>query len=61
MEEDINKQTDTFLRVHKSYLINMTYIKIFNSDKVIMQDDKVVQISTRKRKSVMEAYMRYAL
>lgn len=61
VEEDINKQTDTFLRVHKSYLINMTYIKIFNSEKVIMQDDKVVQISTRKRKSVMEAYMRYAL
>ena len=33
---------DGFLRIQKSYLVNMTYIKKFNYDRVILLDGKAV-------------------
>lgn len=59
VEEQLRQMTSAFLRVHKSYLLNMNYIKIFQSDDVIMQDDESFPISIRKRKTVIEQYMSF--
>jgi two-component system LytT family response regulator len=38
-----------FLRVHKSHLVNKSYIKTFlNEGIVVMQDDARVEVSRRK-------------
>lgn len=59
VEAQLKKMTSVFLRVHKSYLLNMNHIKIFESHDVIMQDDKSFPISTRKRKDVIGQYMSF--
>lgn len=59
VEEQIKQMSSVFLRVHKSYLINMNHIKIFQSEDVVMQDDALFPISIRRRKDVMGQYMSY--
>lgn len=60
VEKLIAEKSTMFLRVHKSYLINMNYIKVFQSDEITMQDNNVFPISSRKQKEVIEKYMRFA-
>lgn len=60
VEAQLKEMTSVFLRVHKSYLLNMNYIKIFRSNDVTMQDDRLFPISVRKRTGVMEQYMDFA-
>ncbi len=41
-----------FCRVHQSHIINLNYIKKYNRGKnasIVMQDDSVIEISTRKK------------
>lgn len=59
VETQMNEKSSAFLRIHKSYFLNMNYIKVFKSQEVVMQDDKVFQISVRKHKEVVEQYMRF--
>lgn len=59
VESQVNEMTNLFLRVHKSYLLNMNHIKIFQSDDVTMQNNQLFPISARKRSKVMEQYMEF--
>ncbi|MEG1108011.1 MAG: LytTR family DNA-binding domain-containing protein [Oscillospiraceae bacterium] len=49
-----------FLRCHKSYLVNMDYIRKVD-DNFILQNGSVVPIRVRSRKSITEAYYSYFL
>ena len=49
---------DLFLRIHKSYVINMNYISSFNKKRnflLILGSDTILGISKRRRKRVFEA------
>lgn len=59
VEAQINQMTTIFIRVHKSYLLNMNHIKVFQCENIIMQDEKSFAISVRKRKNVIEQYMSF--
>lgn len=59
--ETVLEQISTaFLRVHKSHLLNMNYIKVLQRDVVVLQDDSELMVSARRRKEVLERYMAYA-
>lgn len=60
VEKELEKNSIVFLRVHKSYLVNMAHIKMFSSEELVLQNGKEFKISSRKRKSVIEKYMIYA-
>lgn len=58
VEETVKADCDLFIRVHKSYLVNFKYIKIFETSKVIMRDEKEISISDERRNSAKKAYMK---
>lgn len=60
VENAMEEHGAVFLRVHKSYLINMAHIKLFSRDELVLQNGEEFKISSRKRKSVIEKYMKYA-
>lgn len=58
--KEYNKLLDekTFMRVHNSYLININHIKKYikgDGGQVIMSDDSIVEVSRRRKSSLMEA------
>ncbi len=59
VEAELNKQL--FLRVHKSYIINMKFIKkiSFSKSTIIMDDDSLITISKSQRKQAEAAYVKY--
>lgn len=59
VEEQLNKMTNTFVRIHQSYLINLHYVKMLNKNDVVMQNNQSFPISARKRKNTMEQYIRF--
>lgn len=53
--DDIQKKTPTgFIRIHKSYLVNETYVKQWGYEAIIMVDDTKLSISSSYRKIVRE-------
>lgn len=52
----IGSEICVFLRLHKSYLVNMRYIKVFESDEVLMQDRTKFNISICRKREVIERY-----
>ena len=46
-----------FLRIHQAYLINFDYIKTMDFKQVIMQDDRVFNVSGARRTEVRVQYM----
>lgn len=59
VEAELNKQL--FLRVHKSYIINMKFVKkiSFSKSTIIMDDDSLITISKSQRKQAEEVYVKY--
>lgn len=59
VEAELNKQL--FLRVHKSYIINMKFVKkiSFSKSTVNMDDDSMITISKSRRKQAEAAYVKY--
>lgn len=59
VETELSKQL--FLRVHKSYIINMKFIKniSFSKSTIIMDDDSMITISKSQRKQAEKAYVKY--
>ena len=44
-----------FIRVHRSHLINMRFVaKLTRAGGIILQDDRSIQVSRRRRKEVMK-------
>lgn len=48
-----------FYQIHQGYIVNMDKISDFDKYSVILQDDKTVMMSTRKRTDVIMAYTKY--
>lgn len=48
-----------FYQIHQGYIVNMDKIVDFDKFSVILQDDKTVMMSTRKRTEVIQAYTNY--
>lgn len=59
VESGLNKQL--FLRIHKSYIINMKFVKniSFSKSTVIMDDGTVITISKSQKKQAEAAYVKY--
>ncbi len=59
VEAELNKQL--FLRVHKSYIVNMKFVKkiSFSKSTIIMDDDSLITISKSQRKQAETAYVKY--
>lgn len=47
-----------FLRIHRSYLVNLKKVKTFNRNEVVMQNNEQIPISKYKEKEFKEAYTR---
>jgi len=41
---------DTFLRVHRSYLVNKNYIKVFSKDAVLLTNEQSIPVSRTQKK-----------
>ena len=50
-----------FIRIHKSYLINMRYINEINNKFLILDNDERLPISKSNRKTVLITYRKYLL
>ena len=48
---------DGFLRIQKSYLVNMAYIKKFNYDRVILLDGKELSVSQKRYSQMKVQYL----
>lgn len=48
-----------FIRVHSSYLINISYIREFYANRVVMSNGMVIVISAGRRSDVREKYIAY--
>ncbi len=57
IEEKI--KTKNFYKPHRSYLVNMNYIKEFNNRYIIMDNEEKIAISRLKRKSFIDAFTLY--
>lgn len=60
--DEITKKLENyyFLRIHRSYLINYSYVSIFKYDEVIMSNNDILPISQSKRKLIREQQLKYA-
>lgn len=56
-----NISNSNFIRIHKSYLTNMRYIKEISNKYIMLDNDKVLPISKSNRKHVTDAYKEYLL
>ena len=48
---------DGFLRIQKSYLVNMAYIKKFNYDRVVLFDGKELSVSQKRYSQMKVQYL----
>ena len=54
--EDVLKDHPIFFRAHKSYIVNLRYIKQFNrkdGGEIIMYDDKCILLSRNKKTGIL--------
>lgn len=50
---------DSFIQVHRSYIVNLNEVTGFNGDKVIMKDGSRIPVSRSKRESFKQQMMRF--
>jgi DNA-binding LytR/AlgR family response regulator len=53
---EVELRKSNFLRIHRSYLVNLKKVKTFNKIEVIMQNNERIPISKYKEKEFKEAY-----
>lgn len=53
------KENSRFIQPHKSYLVNMQYIKDFMANELIMEDGTLIPISRRRRGEIKKIYLKY--
>ena len=58
IEEQLNK-FNTFLRIHKSFIVNKRYISIYQNDYIQVKGNEKLPISRSKRKSTKEALIKF--
>lgn len=56
---DVEKELDSprFLRIHKSFLVNYSYIKKYSYESIVMEDDVTFDISGPKRSVIRKEYL----
>ena len=50
-------EPDGFLRIQKSYLVNMAHIKKLNFDRVLMSNGKVLPVSQKRYSELKKRYL----
>ena len=48
-----------FYRIHRSYLVNMNYVREIDRDSIVLKDNKRIPISRRKYMNVKKAFVEY--
>jgi hypothetical protein len=56
----IHNFPETFVRVHRSYAINLDHVKSFSTDEVVMNNDTRIKISRAKKMAIIEAIQKTA-
>lgn len=51
--------SESFMRIHKSYLVNMDYIVEYNYSQLMLSNEKVLYISRTKAKAVRKKFLDY--
>ena len=57
VEAQLEQLNIKFLRISKSYLVNMNYVKEFRFEKVVMDDGKELKIGPRYKDKVRKSYI----
>ena len=62
-ENEIKSLLDSpdFLQIHKSFVVNLRYVKIYGPYAVVMQSGKELPISKSRQVEVKRRYMGYVL
>lgn len=60
-EDDMGEllERKNFIQVHKSFIVNLNYVKIYHRSHMIMQSEKVIPISKSKQAEVKRMYLKY--
>ena len=56
----IHNFPETFVRVHRSYAVNLDHVKSFSTDEVIMNNDTRIKISRAKKMALLVAIQKTA-
>lgn len=48
-----------FFQIHQGYIVNFDKVKCFRQNDIILDNDRVVMMSIRKKKETLLAYSRY--
>lgn len=51
---------ERFVQCHKSFLVNLDYVKSWSGNQLVMLDDTVIPVSQRRRAATKAAIMNYA-
>ena len=49
VEEEISSRTKQFVRLHKSYLINLDYIKTYSKQEIKMKNGEILGVSKKHK------------
>lgn len=56
----INDFPETFVRVHRSYAVNLEHVRSYNTEEVIMNNETRIKISRAKKMALLEAIQKSA-
>ena len=56
----IHNLPETFVRVHRSYAVNLDHVQSFNAEEVIMNNSTIIKISRTKKMALSEAIQKTA-
>ena len=59
LKDLLNKLNSFFIRVHRSYIVNIRYIKDIQKNKIILSNEKVIPISPTYKENTTKAYYDY--
>lgn len=58
-EEEAKLKKHNFIRTHKAFLINMSYIERFNKTNIMLKNNMLIPVSERRKKEVFESFTNY--
>lgn len=60
-DEEIKLSPGGFIRIHKSILVNMAFIKTFNKMSIELHDGQTVPVSEKRKKAVFDEFTEYLI
>lgn len=57
LEKELSEEQ--FVRLHRSYIVNLHYVKSVGKDYVLMDDNAVIPVSRGKKEKIIEAFVKY--